>query len=219
MYTHTEENYLKTIFHLSGNQEEAVSTNALAESLCTKASSVSDMLKKLSQKKLIHYVKYQGVTLTRKGRSEALHIVRKHRLWEVFLVQVLGFSWDEVHEIAEQLEHIHSPMLIDRLDDFLGFPTVDPHGDPIPNAEGKFVQVNQIALSDATIGTEGKVLGLQEDSSSFLKYLDKLGIEIGTRLKIKERIAFDQSVELELKKGKTLLVSAEVARNILIQPL
>lgn len=219
MYTHTEENYLKAIFHLSGHQEDAVSTNALAEALSTKASSVSDMLKKLAQKKLIHYVKYQGVTLTRKGRGEALHIVRKHRLWEVFLVQVLGFSWDEVHEIAEQLEHIHSPMLIDRLDDFLGFPTVDPHGDPIPNAEGKFVQVSQIALSEATIGIEGKVLGLQEDSSAFLKYLDKLGIEIGTRLKIKDRISFDQSVELELKKGKTLLVSAEVARNILIQPI
>jgi DtxR family transcriptional regulator, Mn-dependent transcriptional regulator len=132
IFTLSEENYLKAIYHLSKEEDESVSTNALAERLETTAASVSDMLKKLAKKELIEYKKYQGVNISEKGKRVALQIIRKHRLWEVFLVEKLSFNWDEVHEIAEQLEHIDSPTLVKRLDEFLGYPKFDPHGDPIP---------------------------------------------------------------------------------------
>ena len=136
--TFSEENYLKTIYHLTTSLSTEISTNAIAEMMETKASSVTDMLKKLAEKDLVHYKKYQGVFLTPKGKLAAKMIVRKHRLWEVFLVEKLDFSWDEVHEVAEQLEHIQSKKLIDKLDQFLEYPSIDPHGDPIPNAKGEW---------------------------------------------------------------------------------
>ena len=139
MSTKAEENYLKTIFKLSEKEKDSVSTNAIAEELETKPSSVSDMLKKLSEKKLINYIKYQGVSLTPLGHRLAVHVIRKHRLWEVFLVSHLNFKWDEVHDIAEQLEHIKSKALVNRLDAFLNFPSYDPHGDPIPNQKQKTI--------------------------------------------------------------------------------
>jgi DtxR family Mn-dependent transcriptional regulator len=218
MLTNTEENYIKTIYHLSV-ENKTVRTNAISEALSTTAASVSDMLKKLSDKSYIHYEKYQGVSLTKKGKTEALQIVRKHRLWEVFLVEKLNFNWDEVHDIAEQLEHIQSKLLIERLDDFLGNPTSDPHGDPIPNAKGELPVMRQILLSELEVDAKGKVLGMKEHSTAFLQYLDKLGISIGSSLKVLDRVVFDASVELKVNDKKTMVVSHEVAKNILVSPV
>ena len=172
--TLSEENYLKTIFHLYNEAEVEVNTNAIAEVMNTKASSVTDMLRKLSEKKLINYVKYQGVTLTSLGREKAVSIVRKHRLWEVFLVEKLDFSWDEVHEIAEELEHIESEKLIDRLDAFLGFPETDPHGDPIPNKEGVFEKTLKTLLSEFDENEKGVCIAVKNTSKEFLMYLNKV---------------------------------------------
>src|SRR5690606_10485000 len=163
--TLSEENYLKTIYHLTSGQNAAVSTNAIAEKIDTKASSVTDMIKKLADKKLVTYVRYQGVRLTPEGRHAAVMIVRKHRIWEVFLVDKLEFNWDEVHEIAEQLEHIKSEQLIDRLDAFLGHPAVDPHGDPIPNAEGKINKIPKKLLAEATLNEVVVCVGVKDSSA------------------------------------------------------
>jgi DtxR family transcriptional regulator, Mn-dependent transcriptional regulator len=212
----TEENYLKAIYHLSDSIEEGVSTNAISDLLKTKPASVTDMLKKLSQKEVINYIKYQGVTLTEKGEKLALQVIRKHRLWEVFLVDKLNFNWDEVHELAEQLEHIQSQLLIDRLDEFLGNPSYDPHGDPIPDQAGHIKAKKQIAISEAAPGLSGSLVGLKETSPLFLQYLDKAGIYIGARIKIIERMDFDLSMEIQIDNKKTFVVSNEVAKNIFI---
>ena len=180
MFTFSEENYLKAIYHLEIDADKGISTNSIAKKLETKASSVTDMLKKLSDKELVAYQKYQGVTLTSKGFHLAKMIVRKHRLWEVFLVDKLNFSWDEVHDIAEQLEHIKSDKLINKLDDFLDNPTEDPHGDPIPDANGKILKKEQLLLSDLKEGQNGICVGVKDTSSEFLKYLDKQGIAVRT---------------------------------------
>ena len=172
MSTKAEENYLKTIFKLSERDRDSVSTNAISEELQTKPSSVSDMLKKLSEKKLINYVKYQGVSLTPLGHRLAVHVIRKHRLWEVFLVSHLNFKWDEVHDIAEQLEHIKSKALVNRLDAFLNFPSYDPHGDPIPNEKGSFPKSTAVPLNLLKVKTKGKVVAVERDEPSFLNYLD-----------------------------------------------
>ena len=161
-FTLSEENYLKAIYHLSTEEEETVSTNSLAERLQTTAASVSDMLKKLAKKELIEYKKYQGVNISEKGKRVALQIIRKHRLWEVFLVEKLSFNWDEVHEIAEQLEHIDSPILVKRLDEFLGYPKFDPHGDPIPDERGEFQAMPQITLSEMAPNQSGLLVGVKD---------------------------------------------------------
>jgi DtxR family Mn-dependent transcriptional regulator len=216
MLTLTEENYLKAIYHLSDHGKSEVSTNAISESLNTKPASVSDMLKKLAQKNVIHYIKYQGVTITGKGKKEALQIIRKHRLWEVFLVEKLKFNWDEVHDIAEQLEHIQSKLLIKRLDEFLGYPQHDPHGDPIPNEEGELTDKKQISLSELTPQAQGIVRGLKETSPLFLQYLDKINIYIGAKVKIIDKIEFDASLEIMIDGKKSAIISNEVAKNILV---
>ena len=216
MLTHTEENYIKTIYHLSGDTNRDVSTNGISEVLKTKPASVTDMLRKLSEKSYIHYVKYQGVTLTKKGKKEALQIIRKHRLWEVFLVDKLKFHWDEVHEIAEQLEHIQSNLLISRLDEFLGNPAFDPHGDPIPDQEGEIIIRKKYLLCDMAIGFKGVVVGMIETSPAFLQYLDRLNIGPGAKISIKERIAFDGSLEIILQENKQLVISNEVAKNLYV---
>lgn len=218
MLTHTEENYIKTIYHLSSDNK-TVRTNAISEVMNTTPASVSDMLKKLSDKSYIHYEKYQGVSLTKKGKIEALQVVRKHRLWEVFLVEKLKFNWDEVHDVAEQLEHIQSKLLIERLDHFLDHPTTDPHGDPIPNSKGEMPVLRQIMLSELEVQAKGKVIGMKEHSPAFLQYLDKLGITIGASLKVTDRVVFDASVELSINDKKTIVVSHEVAKNILVTPI
>ena len=216
MGSFTEENYLKIIYKLSRTEPEGVSTNAIAELTQTKPSSVSDMLKKLSDKLLIDYKKYQGVKLTEEGERIALKIIRSHRLWEVFLVEKLQFQWDEVHEMAEELEHIDHPLLINRLDAFLGCPEYDPHGDPIPKENGQVLQPPGVPLDTIALEQEVVIAGVKESSNTFLQYLDKLGLGIGTACYISEVIAFDGSVEIRLSKRKKIILSKEAARNILV---
>jgi DtxR family Mn-dependent transcriptional regulator len=216
MHSFTEENYLKAIYHLSDQSNSGVSTNAIAEVTNTKAASVTDMLKKLADKKLINYIKYQGVTLTEVGLKAALNIIRKHRLWEVFLVEKLGFKWDEVHDIAEELEHINSAMLIERLDDFLGNPAADPHGDPIPDRTGNFLHKKLVKVSEMKQGQAGTISGVNEHSSVFLKHLEKLGLTLGTKIIIAELVEFDGSILLAVDKKKEITISREVAKNILV---
>jgi DtxR family Mn-dependent transcriptional regulator len=216
MQSFTEENYLKIIYHLSGDSGVAVQTNAIAEKAGTKAASVTDMIKKLADKELVIYQKYQGVKLTATGRRTAVNIVRKHRLWEVFLVEKLHFKWDEVHDIAEELEHINSTELIERLDEFLAFPKNDPHGDPIPDKNGKFDSIPFIKLNKLKTEDQGLVVGVSEHSSAFLKHLEKLGLTLGTPVKVTDITDFDGSVEL-LAGNKKINVSREVAKHILIK--
>ena len=212
----TEENYIKTIFHLSGNGDSEVFTNDIADYLKTKPASVTDMYKKLAQKELINYIKYQGVTLTETGKKVALLVVRKHRLWEVFLVEKLKFHWDQVHDVAEQLEHIHSPLLIQRLDDFLGFPQYDPHGDPIPDETGTMTIARKKMLSEAEVGEKGIVVGVQDTNPVFLKHLDKLEIGLKCLIEIADRVEYDGSVEIIIDKKKRTTISNQVAQNIFI---
>jgi len=219
MLTYTEENYIKTIYHLSGDDNRDVTTNGISDALKTKPASVTDMLRKLSEKSIVHYIKYQGVTLTRKGRKEALQIIRKHRLWEVFLVEKLKFNWDEVHDMAEQLEHIHSPVLINRLDEFLGNPSFDPHGDPIPDQNGEITERKRFILSDMNVSFKGLVVGMVETAPVFLQYLDRLGIYPGTRITIVERISFDSSLEIMLNEDKKIVISQDVAKNLYVTDL
>jgi DtxR family Mn-dependent transcriptional regulator len=214
--TFSEENYLKSIYHLTVVLSSGVSTNAIAEVMETKASSVTDMLKKLAEKDLVNYKKYQGVTLTDQGKLEAKMIVRKHRLWEVFLVEKLAFSWDEVHDIAEQLEHIKSEKLINKLDDFLGNPTEDPHGDPIPNAQGQLPKIDKQLLSDLIEGQKGICVGVKDTSSEFLKYLDKQGIALGSAIEIIGKESFDLSLRIKVDNA-LLNVSSKIASNLFVK--
>lgn len=214
--TFSEENYLKAIYHLAGISESEVSTNAIAEMMETKASSVTDMLKKLSDKDMVNYKKYQGVSLTENGKLLAKMIVRKHRLWEVFLVEKLDFPWDEVHVIAEQLEHIKSEKLINRLDDFLGNPTEDPHGDPIPNAKGQIVTIEKHLLSELVENQKGICVGVKDSSADFLKYLDKQEIALGSTIEIISRETFDLSLKIRVDQ-KELTISNKIAGNIYVK--
>ena len=215
--TQSEENYLKGIYHLSKDGTLEVATNALAGYMDTKPSSVTDMLKRLAEKGLVHYRKYQGVSLTEAGNRQALRVIRKHRLWEVFLVEKLDFRWDEVHEVAEQLEHIESEQLIDRLDALLNFPDFDPHGDPIPDKEGSFKTREKVLLSSMKASASGILVGVKDSSVPFLQYLDKHGIGLGRRLTVLEREAFDLSMTIGIE-GKTLQVSHQIASNLFVKP-
>lgn len=207
---------MKAIYHLSMGGKQEVSTNAIAEVLKTKAASVSDMIRKLNDKEAIIYQKYQGVNISQEGKKAALQVIRKHRLWEVFLVEKLKFNWDEVHEIAEQLEHIKSPLLIRRLDEFLGFPKLDPHGDPIPDENGEFKEKPKVALSQTTINQSGIIVAVKDTSSLFLQYIDKIGAYLGAKIKVLDRVEFDGSMELLIDGKKNIFISREVAENILI---
>ena len=198
MNTFTEENYLKAIYHLS-TQSESVSTNQIAASLNTKAASVTDMLKKLADKELINYARYQGVTLSLKGEKIALSIVRKHRLWEYFLVEKLNFKWDEVHEVAEELEHISSRELVDRLDEFMGHPKFDPHGDPIPDKNGHFKANELKPVSSLLVNTVGIISGVREHSPAFLQHLEKIKLVIGKKIKVCDINSYDHSITLLLE--------------------
>lgn len=217
MNTHSEENYLKAIWKLIEHSGENVSTNAIAGVVNTRAASVTDMLKKLADKKLISYQPYKGVTLTVRGRKVAIEVVRKHRLWEVFLVEKMGYKWDEVHEIAEQLEHIRSVSLTEKLDKFLGFPKVDPHGDPIPDKSGKISEQRQIPLSELEEGKKGIMTGVADHSTLFLRFLDQHEIQLGDTIIAKTVTDYDQSMEISVNKKKTIHISHEVSRNILIR--
>ena len=214
--TISEENYIKVIYHLSLVSPKGVNTNAIAGMLDTKASSVTDMMKKLSDKDLVSYQKYQGVTLTEKGFHSAKMIVRKHRLWEVFLVDKLGFSWDEVHEIAEELEHIKSEQLINKLDAFLGFPAADPHGDPIPDTKGVIKKIEKQLLSEVEINSAFHCVGVKDSSTDFLKYLDKQKIALGSVVKVIDKEDFDDTLTVEID-GKRLTISNKIANNLYVQ--
>jgi len=213
MTTLSEENYLKAIYHLEKQINDAVSTNAIAEQIDTKASSVTDMVKKLAEKELANYIKYQGVSLTEEGRLTARSVIRKHRLWETFLVNKLNFSWDEVHEIAEQLEHIKSEKLINKLDDFLENPTHDHHGDPIPDKQGNYTTIKSNSILEFKIGNQGILISVKDSSDAFLKYLNKNDLALGDMIKVVEFEPFDESFTIETK-SKTMTISKNVAENL-----
>lgn len=215
MYSLSEENYLKAIYHLQQGQQAEVSTNAIAERMQTKASSVTDMVKKLSDKELLKYIKYKGVSLTLIGQQTALRIIRKHRLWEVFLVDKLSFKWHEVHELAEQLEHIKSEELVNRLDDFLGNPEFDPHGDPIPDDEGNIKKRNKKLLGQLLPGQSGRCVGVKSASDEFLQYLSRNNIGIGSELSVLETETFNGSMTVQV--GETpLFLTREIANSIYV---
>jgi DtxR family Mn-dependent transcriptional regulator len=218
MFSQSEENYLKAIYHLGVISKKGISTNAIAEKLQTKASSVTDMIKKLSEKDLIIYKKYHGVNLTERGRKIAANVIRKHRLWEVFLVDKLNFSWDEVHDVAEQLEHIKSPKLINQLDMLLGFPTHDPHGDPIPDKEGNYNKIDKSLLATLLKNESGVCVGVSDSSSEFLQYLDKKGIRLGKEITVLEKEEFDDSLLIKIDNIK-ISISHKIANNLYIKKL
>lgn len=213
----TEENYLKAVFlHVDSQQENSlVNTNTLSQTLNTTAGSVTDMLKKLSEKELIHYIPYKGVNLTEKGKKIAIFTIRKQRLWEYFLVKHLKFSWDKVHEIAEQLEHIDSEELIEKLDEYLGYPEYDPHGDPIPNAKGEFPQRHTTLLSEVIPQNKVVIAGVLSHNPDFLQFLDRIGLQIGTEIQIMEKIPFDDSLLINLQ-NKEIIINRSVTNNILV---
>ena len=216
MNTFAEENYLKAILNISFNTNKKVSTNEISKVLRTSPASVTDMLKKLLEKKLVKYEKYKGVELSNSGKQYAINILRKHRLWETFLVEHLGFSWSEVHEIAEELEHIKSTKLIDKLDAFLGYPKFDPHGEPIPSKEGVISNVKSTSLDQMEVVFTGHVLGVTIDDKLFLDYLTKLNIKIGTKIEIIQIIDFDKSLIVRIENIQNH-ISFDVAKNILIK--
>ena len=216
MFTLSEENYLKAIYHLQTVSGKGISTNAIAKKLETKASSVTDMVKKLADKEVLTYIKYQGVSLTDLGRKIAVGVIRKHRLWEVFLVEKLNFSWDEVHDVAEQLEHIKSQKLINELDAFLEFPKMDPHGDPIPDKDGNFQKIEKKLLSTLEENQIGVCVGVNDSSSEFLKYLDRYNISLGQKIRVISKEPFDGSLTI-LINGKEMSISQKISNNIYIQ--
>ncbi len=214
MLSHTEENYLKAIYQITERDGSPVNTNAVATAMGTTAASVTDMLKRLSDKDLLHYERYKGATLTIEGNKMATHLVRKHRLWEVFLVDKLRFSWDEVHEIAEELEHIESMELITRLDNYLGYPKFDPHGDPIPDAQGIFTQRSQKLLSELAVGNKGVLVGVNEHSTLFLQHLEKIGMTLGASVKVLEIFEYDHSIRIEINEKHTQTLTIRVTENV-----
>lgn len=216
MPSFTEENYLKAIYKLQEINGEVVATSALAQVMGVHAPSVTDMLKRMAGKKLVTYKKSKGFKLSEKGKQIAVGIIRNHRLWEVFLVDKLGFRWDEVHDLAEQLEHIHSEDLINKLDKFLGFPRADPHGDPIPDADGVLPKTKAVLLSSLKVGETGTFTGVTDHSPVFLNYLDKMNISLGCPLKIKSIEIFDQTFTIQLKSKNEIVVSQKVANSLLV---
>lgn len=216
MLSLAEENHLKTIWHLSEAGQRSVTTNELAGRMKTRPASVTDMMKRLSAKKLIRYERYHGVSITEQGASDALLIIRKHRLWETFLVEKLGFRWHEVHEVAEQLEHVQSGLLIERLDEFLGHPSSDPHGHSIPDRDGNLRAMAGTPLSLVAIGNSSRVRAIRNGAPEFLEYLTRIGVHIGAQVEITERRTFDGSLEVRINGGMVTVVSREVGENIMV---
>jgi DtxR family transcriptional regulator, Mn-dependent transcriptional regulator len=216
MLTQSEENYLKIIFKIVEKEASAVGTNAIAAKTQTSAASVTDMLKRLAEKELVQYEKYKGASLTEKGIKIATTLIRKHRLWEVFLVEKLGFAWDEVHEFAEELEHIQGDSLILKLDQYLNYPKFDPHGDPIPDAEGKWTHQKQVIVSSLQLGRKAVISGVEDHSAAFLKYLDQIHLTLGAEIEIQEHFPYDHSLRLLIGKSQeTIVISEKVSRNLL----
>jgi DtxR family Mn-dependent transcriptional regulator len=214
-FTVSEENYIKSIYHLQ-QDTGIVNTNALAAEMQTKAASVTDMLKKLSAKKILQYEKYKGFKLTEIGKKAALIVVRKHRLWEYFLVEKLGFEWDRVHDIAEELEHISSNELIERLQRFLGNPSFDPHGDPIPDSNGKIPKLNQVNISAIPLNKAAIVSSVTNQSPQMMEMLKHYSIAIGTSIKLLKQFEFDGSLEVKVLKQPVCIISEQIAKNIFV---
>lgn len=217
MLSATEENYLKSIFKIAEREKKSASTNTISKYMGTTPASVTDMLKRLAEKQLIHYEKYKGVILTNSGNRVATQLIRRHRLWEVFLVSKLRFSWESVHDIAEELEHVNYPELVDRLDAFLDYPKFDPHGDPIPNAEGKFTIRNQMQMCDLLPGHRALLLGVREHETTFLQYLNSLQIKLGTEFTIKSVQHYDKSVDVLIDHEREAHFSEKVSQNLLVK--
>lgn len=215
-YSVSEENYIKAIFHLQ-QQDGTVTTNELAGELKTRPASVTDMMKKLKAKKLVHYQPYRGFRLSSEGSKVALGIIRRHRLWEYFLAEKLKFSWDEVHAVAEELEHVSSKKLIEKLDEFLGYPKTDPHGDPIPDINGKIEHPTQQCLINLPANKLGIVSHISNQSNEILDLLTHKKISIGTKLEIKRRFDFDQSIEIKIGRQPVFTISKQVAENIFVK--
>lgn len=214
-YSPSKENHLKAIFHLQ-QEQGLVTTNALAAALQTRPASVTDMLKKLKEQKLLIYERYKGFKLNNEGRKAAVQVIRKHRLWEYFLVKKLQFGWDEVHDIAEELEHISSRALIDRLDAFLGHPETDPHGDPIPDSQGRLQVKRQVSLADLPLNKVVQVSGIASQTPEMLEVLQYNHIRLGTRLEIRKKFPFDDSLEIKVRNRPPVTLSARVAKNVLV---
>lgn len=215
MHTQSEENYLKTIYHLQ-MQHDTVATNAVAQALATSAASVTDMMKKLHAKGLLHYKKYHGFSLSAEGRKAALFIIRRHRLWEAFLAQKLQFAWDEVHEIAEELEHISHKKLIERLDAFLGYPQFDPHGDPIPDGKGRLQHSDARKLSEVAVPFAGTISMVALQTKALLEELAARQLQVGTAIEVQSRSKFDGSLTLKVRK-KEILITEEMASHLLVK--
>jgi DtxR family Mn-dependent transcriptional regulator len=218
MLSQSEENYLKAIYSLELEKEARISTSLIASKIRTKASSVSDMLKKLSDKELIDYEKYKGVSLTKSGKDSAVKIVRNHRIWEYFLVNKLQYTWNEVHEIAEQLEHIKSGTLIDRLDAYLKFPTLDPHGDPIPDKHGKIHKEPYLLLTALSSGDKATLIRVKDSSNMFLAYLDRNEVALNSEIKVISKESFDNSMVIKIN-NKQLTISHQISNNLFVQKI
>ncbi|MBL0130245.1 MAG: metal-dependent transcriptional regulator [Chitinophagaceae bacterium] len=217
-FSTSEENYIKAIFHLQ-QDVGPVTTNEVAHELKTRPASVTDMMKKLKIKKLLHYQPYQGFRLSSEGTKVALGIIRRHRLWEFFLAEKLKFTWDEVHEVAEDLEHVSNKKLIDKLDEFLGFPRVDPHGDPIPDMHGKIEISNKICLTKLPNHTPALVSSVSDHSSEILELLEHKKISLGSKLEIKRRFEFDNSLEIRMGRQPAFTISQQLAETIFVTSL
>jgi len=215
-YTASEENYLKTIYHLQ-TKDDNVSTNELAEKLQARPASITDMMKKLKTRKLVNYQPYQGFRLTPEGKKIALGIIRRHRLWEYFLAEKLKFNWDEVHEVAEQLEHVSSKKLIDKLDEFLSFPKFDPHGDPIPDTNGKMETGKQIGLPELPLNKPAKICYIANQSAVLLEHLHDKKINIGSSVVVKRKFTYDDSLEIKLDSKLLMTISGQLAKNIFVK--
>lgn len=214
-YSPSEENYIKAIYHLQ-QESGTVTTNELAREVNSKPASITDMMKKLKAKKLLHYTPYKGFRLSNEGKKVALGIIRRHRLWEYFLAEKLKFSWEEVHSVAEDLEHVSSEKLINKLDEFLGFPRIDPHGDPIPDAKGNIISNKQVSLIDLEINQPATVSSVSDQSREILELLKHRDITIGTRLEIKKKFDFDGSMEIKLRQRSPFSISEQLAKNIFV---
>ncbi len=216
-FSQSEENYLKSIFHL-GLKTGTVTTSALALELDAKPASITDMMKKLSAKGLLHYKPYYGFFLSAEGKKAALGIIRRHRLWEYFLSEKLGFTWNEVHAVAEELEHVSNKKLIDKLDEFLGFPQFDPHGDPIPDSRGRLKQASSIILSDLPPNQPAKILQVTTQTNELLQHLKEKGLSIGATLEIRKIFPFDRSLQIKTRTG-TILITSELAQNLFVKKI
>ncbi|GLR18482.1 metal-dependent transcriptional regulator [Portibacter lacus] len=216
MVTHTEENYLKAIYKISEKDKKPAGTNAIAKEMDTSAASVTDMLKRLSEKGFIKYQKYKGVNLSSKGSKIATNLIRKHRLWESFLVDKLDFTWDAVHDIAEQMEHIKSEVLVQKLDEYLGFPKFDPHGDPIPNADGKFTLRVQILLSLLRKNDKAVIIGVKEHDDDFLRFLNSKNLQLGSKVIIIEKNDYDKSMTVTVE-GVQVMLSEKITKQIYVK--